>query len=104
MTIELFQLRRVKLPHDGVIPGAAGHKKIVVPKGTEVFCITPCVDHVRMFWCAYLKEESAQTVLEGLTKTVNGPSRRRIDYPTLLAWNFKYQIPVRIHRERAGEP
>jgi hypothetical protein len=98
--MDLFMLRHVPLPHDGVIPGARGHKKIVVPKGTEVFCITPCVDRVRMFWCAYLKEDSAQKTLEGLTKTVVGPARRQISYENLVAWNFKYEIPKRIHREK----
>lgn len=93
----MFQIKRYTLPHDGVIPGARGHKKIIVLAGTKVYCI---VYGTLIFWCAYLNEQSAIDVMKGLTDTVQGRARRTIALPVLLAWNFKDRIPKRIHREK----
>ena len=93
----IFQIKQYLLPHDGVIPGAAGHKKIVVPRGTKVYCI---VYGTKVFWCAFLKETSALHVAKGLEDCVEGRAKRTIELNTLLAWNFKDAIPKRVHREK----
>lgn len=92
----MFTLIRKSLPHDGIMPGARGLKKVVVPKGTSVFCI---MYKDKNYWCAYLKSESAIKCMEGLLATTEGTARRQIDIDTLVAWNFKYEVPKRIFRE-----
>ena len=85
------------LPHQGIIPGARGHSKITIPKGTQVWLI---VHGSLTFWACYLSETSARKCLEGLENTVSGRARRTIDLPTLLAWNFTYSFPTRVAREK----
>lgn len=93
----MFDVKSRRLPHAGVIPGARGHKKIVIPKGTTVWC----VEYGGMFfWAAYLDEQSAITVAESLQATIQPSARRHIPLGTLLAWNFKLTIPVRISRPK----
>jgi hypothetical protein len=94
----MFQIKHYNLPHEGIIPGARGHKKQVISAGTKVYCI---VHGTLIFWCAYLKEDSALKVMKGLTDTVEGRNRRTIKLDVLLAWNFKDAIPRRIHRENS---
>ncbi len=94
----LFQVKSHILPHEGIIPGARGHKKITVPRGTTVYCIA---HGTRLFWAAYLDEPTATKVARNLTDTVEGRSRRPIPLDTLLTWNFKTAIPSRISRPRA---
>lgn len=92
----MFQIKHYRLPHEGIIPGARGHKKIVIPRGEKVWCI---VYGTKIFWCAYLNDGTAKGVAESLRKTVTGEAKRQIPLPTLLAWNFRDAIPTRIHRE-----
>jgi hypothetical protein len=93
-----FEVKAYPLPHDGIIPGARGHKKIVIPRGTQIYCITY---QDRKFWCGYLKEDSAKEVANNLENSLNPDARRHIPLETLVAWNFKSKIPLRIHREKA---
>jgi len=94
-----FQLKHYLLPHDGLIPGARGHKKRVIPAGTKVYCI---VYGTQIFWAAYLDESQALATMAGLQASVNGTARRNIDLNTMLAWNFKHSIPRRIARPKEG--
>lgn len=91
----MFQILQRKLPYEGNIPGARGHKKIVIPKGTTVYVIT--YGH-KVYWCAYLDEADARKTMAGLEATVRGECKRTIDLDNLVAWNFKYDMPKRIHR------
>lgn len=91
-----LQLKHFMLPHDGVIPGARGYKKQIIPKGTKVYCI---VYGTKIYWCAYTNEVHAMTVMGNLQASVNGNARRNIDLQTLIAWNFQSAIPKRIARE-----
>ncbi len=91
-----FRIRTFLLPHEGIIPGAAGHKKIVVPKGTRVYCI---VYGTLIYWCAYLNEEQASKCMRGLEASTDVHARRYIPLETLLTWNFGRGIPRRICRE-----
>lgn len=91
-----FQLKHYILPHDGIIPGARGHKKILVPTGTKVYCI---VYGTKIYWCAYLHEAQAIKCMAGLEATIQSSARRHIELGTLIAWNFKYTIPRRVARE-----
>lgn len=93
----MLQLKQYTLPHNGVIPGARGHKKIIVPAGTKVYCI---VYGTLIFWCAYLRKASAMQCLKGITDTIEGRTKRTIDINTLVQWNFHDRIPTRIHREK----
>jgi hypothetical protein len=95
--IKMFKIEKRRLPHEGIIPGARGHKKIVIPEGTEVYCI---VHGSLFFWAAYLNEDTARTVARNLEETTKSAGRRYIPFKSLLAWNFKSSIPVRIHREK----
>lgn len=90
-----FQVKRYTLPHDGIIPGARGHKKIVIPRGTKVHCIAY---GTKLFWAAYLDEPTALRVAASLDDTASGRSKRSIALDTLVAWNFKDAIPTRISR------
>jgi hypothetical protein len=92
-----MQVKHVVLPHDGIIPGARGHKKITIPRGTKVYCI---VYGTLIFWAAYLDEPSALKVAENLEATIRPEARRHIPLQTLLAWNFKSTIPKRISRPK----
>ena len=83
-----FQIRPHTLPYDGAIPGAPGHKKIVVPSGTTIYCIKY---HTKFYWCGYLDEEQAAKALIGLESN-------NIPLDVLVAWNFKAAIPKRIAR------
>lgn len=94
----MMEIRLKRLPHDGIIPGARGHKKIVIPKGTAVYVIM-CGSV--MFWCAYLNEASAQKCLDGLRKSLDSSYRRHIPLSTMLAFNFQHGVPARVHREKA---
>lgn len=58
-----FQLKNYVLPHDGQMPGAGPYKKVVVPKGTKVYCI---VYGTKIYWCAFLHEADALRCLNGL--------------------------------------
>ena len=93
-----FRIKHCTLPRTGTIPGARGHKKQIVPAGTQVFCIT--YNYTRYYWAAYLTEHQALTCMAGLEATVSGTARRSIDIDTLVAWNFKSAIPTRIVREK----
>lgn len=92
-----FEVKEYRLPHEGVIPGARGHKKITIPRGTKVYCI---VYENTFFWAAYLSDEEAQKVCASLEETIKLGSKRHIELKTLLAWNFKRGIPVRISRPK----
>lgn len=87
----MFQIKHYRLPHEGVIPGARGHKKIVIPRGEKVFCI---VYGTKIYWAAYLNEAQAIQSLENLKKN-------KLDIKTLVEWNFKDAIPVRVARPPA---
>jgi hypothetical protein len=91
----MFSVTQTKLPHDGVIPGARGHKKQIISTGTAVWVIK----HGRLFyWAVYLTEYQAQKCAHGLAAYVNGLTRRKIELHTLLAFNFKYDFPKRVVR------
>lgn len=98
-----FTIERLLLPHVGIIPGARGHKKVEVAKGTHVYCITY---GSRLYWSAYLSESQAIECLTELEEVVNGTGLRRgrrrkvrqIPLDTLVAWNFTWKFPVRICR------
>lgn len=96
-----FTVKALTLPHNGIIPGARGHKKIVVPEGTRVYCIVH--DH-RFFWAAYLDEPTALQVAASLDDTADGRSKRPISLATLLDWNFRYSFPTRICRPASPAP
>lgn len=93
----LFQIKHYALPHDGIIPGARGHKKVIVSRGTKVYCI---VYGTLVFWVAYLDEPNALRVAQELENTTLPSARRQIDLKTLIAWNFKDAIPKRISRPK----
>ena len=93
----IFQIKSYRLPHEGIIPGARGHKKVVIPEGTKVFCI---VYGTKIFWAAYLDEPTAVKVAKSLEDTVEGRNKRTISLETLVAWNFKDAIPKRISRPK----
>jgi hypothetical protein len=95
----MFQLKHLMLPHQGVMPGARGHKKVVVPAGTKVYCI---VHGTLMYWAVYLDEAQARHALEGLEATASGRARRNIQLDTLLQWNFTSQFPKRVVRPLGG--
>lgn len=91
-----FTVRERPLPHDGIIPGARGHKKEIVPKGTSVWVIM----YERVyFWACYQTEASAQRCAKALDESVTGKAHRTIDLSSMLAWNFKREFPTRVHRE-----
>ena len=92
-----FQIKHYMLPKDGNIPGARGHKKQVIPRGTKIYCI---VYGTKIYWAAYLNEAQAIECVKGLTKTVDGEYKRSIDLKTLVEWNFKDTIPTRIVRPK----
>ncbi len=91
----MLQLKHYMLPHQGVIPGARGHKKQTVPAGTKVWCI---VYGTLVFWCAYLDEQQAAKVLLALQASIDGKAKRNINLETMLAWNFRRSIRKRIGR------
>ena len=93
----VFHLKHYMLPHNGVMPGARGLKKVIVPAGTKVWCI---VYGTKVYWCAYLHLSDAEKCLQGLKETVWGQGKRTIDLDTLLAWNFKDAMPKRIYRSQ----
>lgn len=92
----MFQIKHYMLPHDGVMPGARGLKKIVVPKGTKVYCI---VYGTLIYWCTYLHMQDAMVCLHGLEKTL-----KTMPLDTLVAWNFKHAIPKRVFRSMEYRP
>lgn len=92
----MLQLKHYLLPHDGVIPGARGWKKQVIPAGTKVWCI---VYGTRIYHYCYLNETQAETVrgnLEGWMAKTN------ISRETVLAFNFSPSIPRRVVREKVN--
>jgi hypothetical protein len=91
----MFQLKHYMLPHNGVMPGARGLKKVVIPAGTKVWCI---VYGTKIYWCAYLHLADASRALQGLKDTASGEARHTIALDALIAWNFKDAIPKRIYR------
>lgn len=91
----MFQIKHYRLPHEGIIPGARGHKKQVVPAGTTVYCI---VYGTKMYWASHLTEAQAQKCLSGLIKSLDPNYYRHIPLDTLLAWNFQFQFPRRVVR------
>lgn len=93
-----MEVRQRPLPRDGVIPGARGHKKIIVPKGTAVWVIE---HRFLLFRCVYLNKEQADTCLKGLQDTVEGRTRRPMTLQTLLDWNFKQEFPTRVARPKS---
>ncbi len=92
-----FHVKHYSLPHDGVIPGAAGHKKVVVSRGTKVYCV---VYGTKIFYCAYLYEKEALTVAKSFEETIDPNHKRHIPLKTLIAWNFKDAIPKKVHRPK----
>lgn len=95
----IFQVEEIKLPHDGVIPGAAGHKKITVPKGTRVYLIREPRSG-KYFWCGYLYIKEALETAKSFVETIKPEHKRHIPLNTLIEWNFKGMIPKRIHRPK----
>ncbi len=91
----IFQLKHYVLPHDGVMPGARGYKKVIVPRGTKVYCI---VYGTVMYSCVYLHEADAMKCMQGLQDTVSGRARKTIPLDVLVDWNFQYAIPKRVFR------
>jgi hypothetical protein len=87
----LFQLKHYALPHDGIIPGARGHKKQIIPAGTKVWCI---VYGTLMYRAVYQDEQHALKVMQELQNTAEGKARR-----TMLEWNFSSRFPKRVVRE-----
>lgn len=98
----IFRVKPITLPHDGIIPGARGHKKITIPAGTKVFCIV--YHNTQVYWAAYLEEAAALQVAKNLEACTKPEARRTIDLPALLAWNFKSTIPTRIVRPERKKP
>jgi hypothetical protein len=92
-----FDIRPLPLPHKGIIPGAAGHKKVEIPKGTMVYCI---MHGPKYFWAVYLHKAEAEEVAETLEATITGRAKRSFDLPTMLAWNFKIAFPERVSRPK----
>lgn len=90
-----FQLKHLLLPHQGVMPGAAGHKRVLVPPGTKVWCIT---HGTLIYWASYLDEAQARCALENLTASA---ARRNHPLQTLLEWNFSGRFPKRVVRPPA---
>lgn len=90
-----FQIKHYMLPHSGIMPGARGLKKVVVPAGTKVYCI---VYGTKIYWCCYLHEADAMRTMQVLEDTVNGRASRTIDLHILIAWNFKSSFPTRVYR------
>lgn len=86
------------LPHDGIIPGARGRKKQIIPRGTQVWCIVHERRH--FYWACYTNQEHAAMVLKNLQDCAEGRARRSIPLHTLLAWNFKRSVPTRVCREK----
>lgn len=93
----MFTIKHISLPHDGIIPGARGHKKITILKGTKVYCI--CYGY-RYFWAVYLDEQTAKEVATSLEATTKPEARRHIALDTMVAWNFKTEIPKRVSRPK----
>lgn len=93
----MFQVKHYMLPHEGVIPGARGHRKVTIPIGTKVYCI---VHGTLIYWCAYLSEADAMQCKVGLEACVLGKAKQTIPLATLVAWNFKDAIPRRVCRPK----
>jgi hypothetical protein len=91
----MLRLKQCVLPHPGVIPGARGHKKQIIPAGTQVWCI---VYHNKYYWAVYQTEEQAQMCLSNLLAIVEGRARRFTPLDTLVAWNFSTTFPKRVVR------
>ena len=89
----MFQIKHYLLPHDGLMPGARGYKKVTIPKGTRVYCI---VYGTLVYWCTFLHMQDAMVCLKGLEHTVY--TRKTIDINSLLSWNFRHSIPKRVFR------
>lgn len=92
-------LKQYTLPHPGIIWGARGHKKQIIPAGTEVWCI---VYGPKIYGYAYLHKVDAEHCKEGLVNSTNGVGRRQMPLETLIAWNFKSTIPNRVSRPKLG--
>jgi hypothetical protein len=90
----IFDIKPFVLPHNGIIPGARGHKKQVIPAGTPVWCIT--YDEY-MYWACYLNEEQALTVRSNLEDWIE---REDKSVSTVLVWNFKKSFPTRVARRK----
>lgn len=87
------------LPHEGVMPGAAGHKKRTVPVGTEVFVILARSSR-KLYWACYLDRDSAERAAKGLAANLEPGARHRMSLETLIAWNFKHEFPKRVVRPK----
>lgn len=92
-----FTLEELKLPHNGIIPGAAGHKKVIVSKGTKVYAVKY---ERRYFTCVYLYKSEAEGVIRSFEETIKPDTRRHIPLTRLIEWNFRYSIPTRVNRPR----
>lgn len=99
MSDTIFQIEEIKLPHDGVIPGAAGHKKVIVPKGTRVYVIREPKSG-KYFWCGYLYQHEALKCAQGFVETLDPNHKRHLTLDQIVIWNFKYVLPKRIHRPK----
>ena len=104
MTFEIVE----KILHkEGLIRGGGGLKQIKVPPGTKIFCIAyhpprPIDRGVqpRYFWSAYLNARQASVCMDGLEASIDGRAKRQMSLESMLAWNFKAQVPTRIAREK----
>lgn len=94
---EPFTIRELKIPHDGIIPGAAGHKKVIVSRGTRIYVV--CHGQ-KYFGCGYLYFAEALEVTKNFVATLDPSHKRHMPLETLIQWNFKCVIPTRIHRTK----
>src|SRR5262245_39754556 len=83
------------LPVDGKIPGGRGRKLVLIPKGTQVWCI---MYERRFYWAAYLSKEEAVKCAGQLESYLDPKHKRHMSLETLLAWNFTHAVPIRIVR------
>lgn len=90
-----FGIVEQHLREPGIIPGARGHKKEVIPVGTKVYCI---MYGRKYFWCCYLNERQAIQCRNGLESNLLPSARRRLTLEQILDWNFRYSIPTRVAR------
>lgn len=95
-----LQVKIVKLPHPGIIPGARGHKRITISKGTTIYCIRDR-DTGHWFWCGYLSMASAIQSARNFVSATRPQARHQIPWDTLVAFNFKPFIPYRVAREKS---
>lgn len=95
--VEPFVIQEVKLPHEGIVPGARGHKKIVYPKGTTIYVLKY---QDKYFYCGYIYFKEILLVAKAFVQQIDPAYKRHIPLKTLIEWNFRRAIPSRIHRTK----